>query len=76
MKPEDVRYGQRIQVNLPGIGDHGHVGTVKKVRGSMCSIHLDRDQRPEHVIVLYAADLDQLPDELPDMSLSASQATR
>ena len=61
MELQDVRYGQRIRVNLPGVGDHGQIGTVKKVRGGACSIHLDWDRRPYHMIVLYAADLDLLP---------------
>lgn len=65
MELKDVRYGQRIRVNLPGVGDHGQVGTVKKVRGGVCSVHLDWDQRPQHVVVLYAADLDLLPNESP-----------
>ncbi len=63
MKLEDVRVGQRIQVNVPGIGDHGQVGTVKKIRGNACSVHLDWDQRPRRLIVLYAPDLDLVPDE-------------
>lgn len=65
MKQEDVQYGQRIRVNLPGVGDHGHVGTVKKVRGSLCSVHIDRDQRPHRVVVLFAADLDRIEDTPP-----------
>lgn len=63
MQLEDVRYGQRVRVNLPGAGDHGQIGTVKRVRGGACSVHLDWDQRPQHVVGFYAADLDQLPDE-------------
>ncbi|MDP9315673.1 MAG: hypothetical protein M3R24_33235 [Chloroflexota bacterium] len=63
MEQADVHYGQRIRVNLPGVGDHGQVGTVRKVRGNLCSIHLDWDRRPQHVVVVYAADLDRLLDE-------------
>lgn len=65
MELKDVRYGQRIRVNLAGVGDHGQVGTVKKVRGGTCSVHLDWEQRPQRVVVLYAADLDLLPDQSP-----------
>ena len=65
MKQEDVQYGQRIRVNLPGVGDHGQAGTIKKVRGILCSVHMDRDQRPDHVVVLFAADLDRIDDSLP-----------
>ena len=63
MNRDDVRYGQRIRVNLPGVGDHGHIGTVKRIWGSFCSVHLDRDERPHRVVVLYARDLDLLRDE-------------
>lgn len=75
MKLEDVRYGQRIRVNLPGVGDHGQVGTVKKVRGGACSVHLDWDHRPQHVVVFYAADLDRVPDEpSPDAGLAVDES--
>lgn len=63
MHLEDIRYGQRIQVNVPGIGDHGQVGTVTRVRDVHCFIHLDCDQRPRRSVVFYAADLERLPDE-------------
>jgi hypothetical protein len=62
MELEDVQFGQRIRVNLPGAGDHGQSGTVKRVRGDHCSVHLDWDQRPRHTVWFYAADLDQLTD--------------
>lgn len=62
MNQEDVHYGQRIRVNLPGAGDHGQAGTVKKVRGNLCSIHLDWDRHPHRVVVLFAADLDLVAD--------------
>ncbi len=58
MKSEDIRIGERIRVNLPGVGDHGHIGTVRKVRGSTCSVHMDWDQRPGHVVVFFSGDLD------------------
>jgi hypothetical protein len=64
MKQEDVAYGQRIRINLPGVGNHGQVGTIKRVRGGMCSIHLDWDQRPQHVVMFYAGDLDLVADKL------------
>ncbi|HEY0737477.1 MAG TPA: hypothetical protein VGD69_21340 [Herpetosiphonaceae bacterium] len=63
MQLEDVRYGQRIQVNVPGIGDHGQIGTVTRVRDTRCFVHLDWDQRPRHAVVFYAADLERIPDE-------------
>lgn len=71
MQQEDVHYGQRIRINLPGVGDHGQVGTVKRVRGGICSIHLDWDRRPQHVVVFYAADLDVVADTLQRDSASA-----
>ena len=63
MKREDVRYDQRVRVNVPGVGDHGQVGTVKRIRGGVCSVHLDRDQRPRHLFVFFAGDLDPVADE-------------
>ena len=63
MELEQVRFGQRIRVNMPGVGDHGKVGTIKRVRGRNCYVHLDWDQRPQHVVVFYAADLEPVPDE-------------
>jgi hypothetical protein len=63
MKREDVQPGQRIRINLPGAGDHGHIGTVKRIRGSVCSVHMDRDQRSHHVVVVYANDVDLLADD-------------
>lgn len=63
MKLEDVRYGQRVRVNVPGIGDHGQVGMVTRVRDVRCFVHLDWDQRPRHDVVFYAADLERLPEE-------------
>lgn len=65
MKREDVQYGQRIRINLPGVGDHGHIGTVKRIRGGVCSVHMDRDQRPHHMLVVLASDLEQLADNAP-----------
>jgi hypothetical protein len=50
-------------VNVPGIGDHGHLGTIKKVRRNQCFVHLDWDQRFQHVVMLYAEDLDPVPNE-------------
>ena len=41
MEHTDVRYGQRVRVHVPGIGDDGQVGTIKKVRGNKCYVHLD-----------------------------------
>lgn len=63
MELEQVRFGQRIRVHVPGIGDDGQVGTVKKVQGGKCYVHLDWDQQPEHRVWFYAADLEQLPAE-------------
>lgn len=63
MDIEQPRVGQRIRVNVPGLGDHGQVGTIKKVRGRSCYVKLDWDQRAQHVVLFYAADLDRLPDE-------------
>ena len=67
MEQEDVHVGQRIRVNVPGVGYHGQVGTVKKLRGNQCLIHLDWDQRLQHTVMFYAADLDRVPDEVIPM---------
>ena len=63
MDVEQVRVGQRIRVQVPGLGDHGQAGTIRKVRGSRCYVHLDWDERPQHVVWFYATDLEQVPDE-------------
>ncbi len=63
MQQEHVRVGQRIRVNVPGMGDHGQVGTIKKVRGNKCYVHLDWDERPWHVVMFYPADLELVPDD-------------
>jgi hypothetical protein len=81
MELEQVRVGQRIRVNVPGVGDHGQVGTIKKVRGTKCDIHLDWDQRPWHVVMFYAADLDCVVDEpvpprSPGFAMNGGRFTR
>lgn len=58
MQPDKVHYGQRVRVNVPGLGDHGQLGTVKKVRGNRCYLRLDWDQRVQHLVWFYAQDLD------------------
>lgn len=58
-----VYVGQRIRVNVPGIGDHGQLGTIKKVRRNQCFVHIDWDARFQHVVMLYAKDLDPIPSE-------------
>ena len=63
MEQEHVRVGQRIRVNVPGMGDHGQVGTIKKLRGGGCYVHLDWDERPQRVVLFYATDLERMPDE-------------
>lgn len=60
MHLQQVQFGQRIRVNIPGIGDHGQLGVVKRVVGERCYVHLDWDQRPRHVIWFYAEDLDMI----------------
>jgi hypothetical protein len=65
MERKDIQYGQRIRINLPGVGDHGQIGTVKRIRGGVCSVHLDRDQRPHHLLVVYTSDVDLLVDDTP-----------
>ncbi len=62
MKLEEVRVGQRIRVNVPGLGDHGQLGTVKKVRDGKCYIHVDWDQHLEHVVMFFPEDLEPAPD--------------
>jgi hypothetical protein len=61
MEQEEVRVGQRIRVRLPGLGDHGQVGTVMKVRNGKCYIRLDWDQRLQHLVMFFPQDL--VPDE-------------
>ena len=63
MELEQVRFGQRVRVNVPGIGDHGQLGTVKKVVGNTCFVHLDWDPDPQHRTWFYAGDLELVPDE-------------
>lgn len=58
MKLDQVEYGQRVRVNMPGVGDHGKAGIIKRVRGLNCYVHLDWDQRPERQVVFSAAHLD------------------
>ncbi len=65
MDVTEVYVGQRIRVNVPGIGDHGQLGTIKKVRGNQCFVRLDWDQRLQHVVMFYAKDLDPVPDTSP-----------
>ncbi len=63
MKPEELGLGQRIRVNVPGVGDDGQVGTIKKILGNRYYVHLDWDERLQHVVLFYAPDLERLPDE-------------
>ncbi len=35
----------------------GRSGRSKKVQGNRCYVHLDWDERPQHVVWFYAADL-------------------
>ena len=60
MEQEQARVGRRIQVNMPGAGDHRQVGTIKKIRSGRCYVHLDWDQQPQHLVMFYATDLDHL----------------
>ncbi len=62
MEYVDIHYGQRVRVHVPGIGDDGQVGTIKKLRSGRCYVHLDWDERPWHVVMFYPADLELLPD--------------
>jgi len=72
MEVAHVHVGQRIRVNVPGIGDHGQLGTIKKVRGNQCFVRLDWDQRLQHVVMFYAADLDLVPDPHHPPSMDAA----
>ena len=63
MQPDEVRYGQRVRVNVTGLGDHGQRGTIKKIRGNRCDVHLDWDQRLQHVVWFYAKDLDPVSED-------------
>ncbi len=75
MQPDEVRYGQRVRVNVWGIGDHGQVGTVKKVRGTRCAVRLDWDQRLQHVVWFYATDLDPVEEERDEALTRETQST-
>ncbi len=63
MDLDQVVYGDRVRVNLPGLGDHGQVGTVTKVRDRKCYVHLDWDERRQHMVWFYAADLEPVHDD-------------
>ena len=63
MDVTQVYVGQRIRVNVPGIGDHGQLGTIKRIRRNQCFVHVDWDPRFHHVVMLYAKDLDPVSDE-------------
>ncbi len=62
MELEQVRFGQRVRVNVPGVGDHGKAGTVKKVLNNRIYVHVDGDERSQHTALFYAADLELIPD--------------
>ena len=70
MESEQLQVGQRIRVHLPGAGDHGQQGTIKKVQDGKYYVHLDWDQRPQRVVVFYARDLERIPDEAHDLAPS------
>ena len=63
MEQEAFGYGQRVRVQVSGLGDDGQVGTIKKVRNNRYYVHLDWDERPQHLAMFYAADLERLGDE-------------
>jgi hypothetical protein len=63
MEQEQFAVGQRIRVDAPGLGDHGQLGTVKKVLNNRYYVHLDWDERPQHVALFYAADLKRIVNE-------------
>jgi hypothetical protein len=63
MNMDQVQYGQRVRVNMPGLGDHGQAGTVKKVRSGWCHVDLDWDHRQQHLVLFYPQDLELLPEE-------------
>ena len=62
MNRDDVRYGQRIRVNLPGVGDHGQRRDGHADLGQFL-LHPSRlgMSDPHRVVVLYARDLDAAP---------------
>jgi hypothetical protein len=63
MEQEALGFGQRVRVHVPGLGDDGKVGTIKKVRNNRYYVHLDWDERPQHLALFYAADLEPIRDE-------------
>ncbi len=63
MEPEQVQVGQRVRVNFPHAGDHGRIGTIMKVRDGKCYVHVDWDERLQHVVMFMPQDLELLPDE-------------
>lgn len=65
MESKQIVWGQRVRVNVPGLGDHGQMGTIKKMHGDTCYVHLDWDQYAHRLAVFYAADLDRMADVSP-----------
>ena len=63
MEQEAFGYGQRVRVHVPGLGDDEKVGTIKKVQNNRHYVHLDWDERPQHLAMFYAADLERLGNE-------------
>jgi len=68
MELKQVEYGQRIRVNMPGVGDHGQLGTIKKVQHERCYVHLDWDQHRQRLVMFYPKDLETIPQELAPAS--------
>ncbi len=72
MELQRAQYGKRIRVNLPYAGDHGQLGTIMKVRGGKCYVHVDWDERPLHMVMFMPQDLDDIADTTAAKSSSAN----
>lgn len=59
MELAEAGYGERIRVNMPGTGDHRRVGTIKRVKDGKVYIHLDWDERLQHLIMFFPWNLDR-----------------
>jgi hypothetical protein len=73
MELQQLAYGQRVRVIMPGIGDHGQLGTFKKMHNGWCYVHLDWDVRRQHLTQFYPEDIEAVATE-PAAVLDGSAA--
>ncbi len=63
MEQKHFEYGQRVRVIMPGIGDHGQLGTFKKMLKGWCYVHLDWDVHQQHLTQFYPEDIEAVDPE-------------